>query len=235
MHGQGQQQLSGGDLAHCGRAAFQPVGGLGAEPVEAALGVGDAVHLRGPPPALGGEAVAALHHPLAVAPPRRADVDRHPIVLGHGREAGQHRAGGGRARRRGAVEAPAPRRAAQPPQHPIDAIDERRLIFALAEDPPHLSAVRQRADQQVHGAAPGCRQLEEVPLDLLASGMADLDRGTLADPGAGLAMRTQPATADGLGEAQVGAAIAEPVHLVPERRRPDVRILSRRRSVPYAR
>ena len=220
-----QQLLPGSDLAHGGRLALQSVGDLDAEPVEVALGVGDVVHLGGPPPALGGEAVAALHHPLAVAPPRRADVDADAIVLGHRREAGQHRAGGRRAHRRGPVEAPPPSRAPQLAQHPVDAVDERRLILAVAEDPAHLAAVSQRADQQVGHATPRGRQLQEVPLDLLAGGMADLDRRPAPDPSAGLAVRPQLAAANRLGEARVRPRIAQPAHLVPEGGRPDVRIL----------
>ena len=220
-----QQRLHRPHLPDRAGAARERVGGLDAEPVEVALGVGDVAHGGGSPPALGGEAVAALHHPLAVASPRRADVDGHPIVLGHRCEAGQHRPGGRRADRRGPVEAPAPRRAAQAAQHPVDAVDERRLVLGVAEDPAHLAAVGQRADQQVGHPAPGRRQLQEVPLDLLAGGMADLDRRPAPDPRAGLAVRPQLAAPDRLGEARVRPRVTQPACLVPEGRRPDVRIL----------
>jgi hypothetical protein len=121
----------------------------------------------------------------------------------------------------------------EPAQHPVDAVDQRRLILAVAEDPAHPPAVGQGTDQQVGGLPPGRREVEEVPLDLLSRQVVDLDRRPAPDPGTGLAVRPQLAAPDRLGETGVGPGVPEPADLVPERRRPDVRI-SRSRSVTYA-
>ena len=70
-----------------------------------------------------------LHAALAVPPPRRAGVDAHRVVLGHGHEARLDLAGLGVDDRRHPVDPPAPGGAAQPAQHAVDALDQVGLVL----------------------------------------------------------------------------------------------------------
>src|SRR5215212_6235543 len=86
--------------------------------------------------------------------------------------------------------------------------------------------VRQRAQQDIRGAAPRRpAPFEPVPLDLLARRMFDLDRVAALHPPARLTMRPQPTRTDLAHEARVAARIAERDDLDEQRRGPQVRVI----------
>ena len=138
---------------------------------------GNVVGQRPPPPLRGG-VVRLLHHALAPAPPRRADLHRDTVVL---RGLGERRSQVPRPRmadRGHPVEPPAAGHPAQPLADAVQRRDEIRLLLALGEHPAPPARVRQRPDQQVRvpPLAPRrgrARQLDPVPLGLLARRVID--------------------------------------------------------------
>src|SRR5450756_1943281 len=98
------------------------------------------------------------------------------------------------------------------------------------DDTPDAARIRQGAEEDVRGAAPGRpAALEPVPLDLVARRVLDLDRGPAADTGATLAVRPEAVLADAPGERRIAAGIAERHDLVEERRQPEVRVVGEAR------
>lgn len=129
----GGQGTDGGALPVAHAAAFvQP----DAERVEAGLRCGDVdVVGQGPPPALRGGVVGLLDHALAVAAPRRADVDRDGVVL---RDRGERRRQPARGRIADGghpVEAPPARQPAQRSGDRVDRLDQVRLVLVVGQHP----------------------------------------------------------------------------------------------------
>lgn len=101
-----------------------------------------------------------------------------------------------------------------------------RLIRARSDHPPRPARMRQRPQQ--HIADPTPRRpapLEPVPLDLLARRVGDLDRVAAGDPVTRLAMRAQPRGAQLADEGRVAERVAQPAHLIEQRRRPHVWVI----------
>ena len=207
--GQRREALGGGELPDGGALAVAladpAVAGAGAERVQRRLGLGDGeVVGHGPPPALRGAVVGLLHGALAVAVPRRAQLDMHAVVLGDRGEGGGDPAGV-RARDGGhPVEPPAlgqPTEAGRRPRadRRRGARGPRRRRGRRATCP--STAAPRPADARPRRPPVRGRvgQLEPVPLGLLTRRVLD-HRVVAALRRARLAVRPDPVGAQAAGE-----------------------------------
>jgi hypothetical protein len=201
-----------------------------AQPVQAGLGPGDGdIVGQRAPPALRRGVVGLLHHALAVAMARGAEVDPDAVVLGDpGKRRGQP-PGRRRADRGHAVKPPAPRQPTQPADHPVQPVDQVRQILGLHQHPTPLPRARQRADQQVRLLSPapaGGRvgQLQPVPLRLKPRWVLDHLVVAAGRRLAGLAVRPQPARPERARERRVRPRVAQLAHLVEQGRSPQMRV-----------
>lgn len=119
---------------------------------------------------------------------------RYPVVLGHRGERRSHPparrvADGGHP-----VEPPDPGETTQLTGGRVECFDQVSLLLARCERGAPLAGVRERPDQQVRGLAPPLglgrvREIEPVPLDLLARRMRDHRRHPTRRGRARLAVR----------------------------------------------
>ena len=233
--GRRPQPLRGGEVGHRDplslAAAGSPVETL-AELVEALLGGGDGgVVGDGAPPALRRGVVGLLHHALAVAVARRAEIDPDRVVLrgvGERRRQGSGRRGADRGH---PVEPPSPRETAELARDPVQGLDQVREVLGVREHRPPPPRVRQRPHQQMRFASQPprprrVRQLDPVPLGLLPGRVGD-DRGVAALRGlTRLAVRPQPMPPDRRGQRRIRPGEPQPDELVVQRRGPQVRVLA---------
>ena len=229
---EGEQRLGVGQRADGGAltvrsTAFALVTGGGAEDVEGALGL------------LGGRGSSWC----ATSGPRRSAPRTRPLPF-------DCRASADRARRRPRSAWPPERRTAWTSPVPGTITVARRSVRHTLAVPPRRRSTSSMASmrwawsifsastprtlpecgnvpkQHVGRRAPrGVAALEPVPLDLFAGRVVDLDGVAALDPGTGLAVRPEPGQAHLADEARVAQRIAEPLHLVIERRGPDVRVV----------
>jgi hypothetical protein len=129
------------------------------------------------------------------------------------------------------VEPPLPSYTAEALDDAVLRVDEVRLVHRFGEHAPPLPGMRQRADQQIRGAAvtvpPGwrVRQLHPVPLRFGTGGVVDHRDRPARRRMARFARRAQRPGPELGGEPRVGPVVAEAADLVEQRRRPQVRVL----------
>ena len=132
-----------------GTAGWPPVH-AGCQRVHALLGGGPGgVIGQGAPPALRRRVVGLLHHALAVAMPRRADIDREAVILRQARELGGERAAARMADGGHPGRPPPPGQPAQPPHHLIQGLGKVREVLGLGQHPAPAARRRQGPDQQM--------------------------------------------------------------------------------------
>jgi hypothetical protein len=117
------------ELLQLGDRAGPAVRDLLAEPVELCLGLGYGLGGHRPPETLGGEVDGLLDGPLPVAPMRRTGDDADSIVLGDREEARLDDTGLRVDDRCHAVGPPTPGSAPESAQHPVECLDEVRLVL----------------------------------------------------------------------------------------------------------
>ena len=177
------QRLRGAELADGAARALALVGDPDAPAVKVALRLGDRRGACGAPPGARQVLDRGLDDALALRAPRRADSDLDAVVLGQLRRLDGQAVRPGDHNRGHPVGAPHPGRAAQRDQHVVRGAGEMPEGHLLAQRAAEASRVRQRPDQREARLAPGHvlgRELQPVPLDLLARRVLDLDRHPIA-------------------------------------------------------